>query len=234
MNYKKRSTAGYLLLQQSWVYALLIVAGLGLAAIEVSSYRTFSHISVEGVAADGLVTNKSEGWSGRENKSKSYQLSYSFETADGSYIQGIQSVTEEFFDAQAVDGKITVLYLPSDPSTNFVEPGKLTKGFWVGVFASIGLILGGIAGSFIAVSRARECITLRETGEMRTATVVSHETEGNKKEKGYMVWRDASGDEGRSLVYPLEKLLPVGASITVFADREGHLKGVWEGDIGSR
>lgn len=234
MNYRKRSTARYLMLQQSWVYALLIVAGLGLAAIEISSYRTFSRISVEGVEAAGLVTNKSEQRSGRDNKGKSYRLSYSFETADGSYIQGIQDVTEEFFDAQAVDGKIAVLYLPSDPSTNFVEPSKLTKGFWVGVFASIGLILGGIAGGFFAVSRARACVTLRDTGEMRTATVTSHEIEGQKKEKGYMVWRDESGDEGRSLVYPLENLLPVGASITVFADREGRLKSVWEGDIGSR
>ncbi|WP_197493359.1 DUF3592 domain-containing protein [Woeseia oceani] len=234
MNYKKRSMADYLMLQQSWVYAILIVAGLGLAAIKMSSYSTFSRVSVEGVEAVGLVTNKSEQRSGRDNKGKTYRLSYSFETADGSYIQGIQSVTEAFFDAQAVDGEIAVLYLPSDPQTNFVEPSKLTKGFWVAVFASIGLILGGIAGGFFAVSRARECISLRETGEVRTATVTSHEIEGQKKEKGHMVWRDESGDEGRSLVSPLEKLLPVGASITVFADRQGHLKSVWEGDIGSR
>ena len=222
------------MLQQSWVFALLIVAGVALGAIEIASYRTFSRLTVEGVESTGLVTHKGEHNAPRIGRTKSFRLSYSFPTTEDSYVQGIQDVSEVFFDAQAVDGEITVRYLTSDPSTNFVEPTKLTKGFWVGLAASIGLILGGFVGGFFALSRARACVTLREAGEMRTAAVMSHEIEGKKNEKGCMVWRDASGDEGRSLVYPLGELLPVGASITVFADREGHLKGVWEGDIGSR
>ena len=66
------------------------------------------------------------------------------------------------------------------------------------------------------------------------ATVTSQQTEGKKNKQGHMLWRDASGTEGRTLTAPLADLLPVGTSITVFADPERRHKGVWEGDIGSR
>lgn len=233
MAFAKRSAMGYFMLRQGWVFALLVAAGLGLGAYEISAHQTVSRFASEGVDAVGQVTQKSD-YSGRKGSNRTYRLSYSFPTPADPYTHGLQSVSEAFYDAQSEGADIVVRYLPSDPAISAVEPDKIAKGFWLGMAASIGLVLGGIAGGAFAMSRARACVTLRETGEVRSATVTGHQTEGKKKAKGHMLWSDASGTVGRTLTAPLSDLLPIGASITIFADPERRLKGVWEGDIGSR
>jgi hypothetical protein len=232
MSYKKRTVAGYALRQNGWAFAVLIIAGLALGAIKISASQTASQFAANGVQAVGQVTNMTERKNG--NHARTYRLSYTFPTAADQFYNGIQSVSEEFYDAQTVGADIAVTYMPTDPTVSVVEPEKLTKGFWVTIAAALGLIIAGIWGGLFTVSRARASIQLRDTGTVTTTTVISHIIEGKKKLKGHMQWRDDAGKEGRSTTISLADLPPIGATITVFTDPARRQNAVWEGDIGSR
>ncbi len=138
--------------ERGWVYALLIAAGLGLGVYEVSSYRTASRFAAEGVDSRGVVTHKSDYSNGNR---KTFRLSYTFPTPDDPYTHGTQNVSGPFYHAQTEDAEIVVRYLPSDPSMSVVEAANVTKGFWVGMLLSLGLVLGGAGGAFIGCVRAR-------------------------------------------------------------------------------
>lgn len=233
MIFEKRTPLGYFWRQQGWVYVLLVVAGLALGAFKISEGQTASRMSAEGIDTVGQVTNKSFSLHGTPSR-KTYQLSYSFPTPADPYTHGMQSVSLAFYDAQSEGAEIVVRYIPSDTTISAVEPESIVKLFWVTLAASVGLVLGGIGGGAHAMSRARTCVALRDAGEVRTATVTSHKTEGKKRNKGHMLWSDATGMDGRTQTRLLSELLPVGTAITIFADPEGRKKPVWEGDVGSR
>ncbi|MEQ9462447.1 MAG: DUF3592 domain-containing protein [Haliea sp.] len=137
---------------RGWVYALLVAAGLGLGVYEISSYRTASRFAVEGVDSRGVVTHKADYSNGNR---KTFRLSYTFPTPDDPYTHGNQNVSGPFYHAQTEDAEIVVRYLPSDPSMNVVEAASMTKGFWMGMLLSLGLILGGAGGAVLGWSRAR-------------------------------------------------------------------------------
>ncbi len=138
--------------ERGWVYALLVIAGLGLGAYEMASYRTASRFADEGVDARGVVTHMSN-YSNNGTR-KTFRLSYTFPTPGDPYTQGTQDVSGPFYDAQAEDAEIPVRYLASDPSMNVVEPANITKGFWVGMLLAISLVLGGVGGAVLGWSRA--------------------------------------------------------------------------------
>ena len=237
MSYQKRSLAGYVWRQQGWAFALLVIAGLGLGAFKVSAYQTASQFASDGVEVIGEVTHMSD-YSTSSGKSISgrdtFRVSYTFATPSDPYNNGIQDVSERFYEAQTDGGPITVWYLPTDPTSNAVDLEKLSSGFGLTLAIAAGVFIAGMIGLNFSVARARACIKLRETGDALVATVTDHVSEGKKKIKGHFQWRDADGLEGRSLTAPLANLPPIGSSITIFADPARRLNPVWEGDIGSR
>ncbi|MBQ0803783.1 MAG: DUF3592 domain-containing protein [Sulfitobacter sp.] len=237
MSYQKRSLASFTWHRQGWVFAILVIAGLGLGAFKVSAYQTASQFAADGVQVIGEVTHMTDYATTRGKSlsgSKTFRMSYTFATPSDPYNNGIQDVSEEFYGAQKDGGPITVWYLPSDPTSNAVDLEKLSSGFWLTLAIAAGVFLAGMIGLNFSVTRARACIKLRETGDALVATVTDHVAEGKKKINGHFQWRDADGLEGRSLTAALADLPPVGSSITVFADPARRLKPVWEGDIGSR
>lgn len=237
MSYQKRSLASFVWRQQGWVFALLVIAGIGLGAIKLASYQTASQFTADGVEVIGEVTHMTD-YSTSSGKSisgrNSFRVSYTFATPSDPYNNGIQDVSEQFYKAQTDGGPISVWYLPSDPTSNAVDLDKLSSGFWLTLAIAAGVFLAGAIGLNFSVARARACIKLRETGDTLVATVTDHVSEGKKKINGHFQWRNADGLEGRSLTAPLANLPPVGSPITIFADPAQRLKSVWEGDIGSR
>jgi hypothetical protein len=231
MTYEKQSVAGYMWRQQAWVFALLILAGLGLGAIKVAAYQSASRFAAEGIGVIGAVSHMQDYTSG---KRKTFRISYSFATPADPYNNGSQGVSEAFYDAQTDGGPIPVIYLPTDPTVNVVELSKLSKGFLITLAAAVGLIVAGVIGAYFAASRAYACVQLRKSGKVATVTVANHAVEGKKKKKARLEWRDAAGETGRSYPMLLADLPEIGSSITLFMDPEGRQKSVWEGDIGSR
>ena len=237
MSYQKRSLAGYVWRQQGWAFALLVIAGLGLGAFKVSAYQTASQFAADGVQVIGEVTHMTDYATTRGKSlsgSKTFRMSYTFATPSDPYNNGIQDVSELFYEAQTDGSPIAVWYLPSDPTSNAVDLEKLSSGFGLTLAIAAGVFLIGMIGVNFSVTRARACIKLRETGDALAATVTDHVAEGKKKIKGHFQWRAADGLDGRSLTATLADLPPVGSSVTIFADPARRLKPVWEGDIGSR
>lgn len=236
MSYQKRSLASMVWRQQGWAFALLVIAGLGLGAIKISDYQTASQFAEDGVGVVGEVTHMTDYSSrtGSSGSSKTFRVSYTFATPSDPYNNGIQDVSERFYEAQTDGGPIAVWYLPSDPTSNAVDLDKLSSGFGLTLAIAAGVFLIGMIGLNFSVTRARACIKLRETGDTLAATVTDHVAEGKKKIKGHFQWRDADGREGRSLTAQLADLPAVGSSVTLFGDPAQRLKPVWEGDIGSR
>ena len=231
MAYKKRSAVGYMWRKQAWVFAVLVLAGLGLGAIKTADYQLASRFDAEGVEVIGAVSHMND-YANRNRET--YRISYTFDTPDDRYNSGLQDVSETFYDAQAVGGPITVWYLPTDPTVNIVEPTKLSSGFWVTMIAAAGLVFSGFIGAYFATVRARACVQLRETGKVTTATVSAHAVEGKKKRKARIEWRDSTGITGSSLSMPVAQLPAIGSTVTIFSDQHGRQNPVWEGDIGSR
>jgi predicted membrane-bound mannosyltransferase len=231
MAYEKRSVAGYMWRQQAWVFALLILAGFGLGAVKVAAHQLAAQFSAEGVEVIGAVSNMQNYTS---EKRETFRIAYSFATPADPYNNGIQSVSEAFYDAQTDGGPIPVIYLPTDPTVNVVELSKLSNGFWITMAAAVSLIVAGAIGAYFAASRAYACVQLRKSGKVATATVTKHAIEGKKKQKARLEWRDAAGETGQSYPMLLADLPEIGSSITLFIDPDDRQKSVWEGEIGSR
>jgi len=164
MSYKKQTVAGHVWRQNVWAFALLIIAGLALGAIKMSALQTASQFAANGAQAVGQVTDMTAQNSGKSRKT--YRLSYTFSTADDPFNNGIQNVSKAFYDTQTVGADIVVTYLPANPASSIVEPEKITKGFWVGIAAAAGLVLAGIWGGMLSVSRARVSIRVARHGAM--------------------------------------------------------------------
>lgn len=235
MSYQKRSAVSLFLRGQGWVCLLFILAGVGLGYSSTNGLDTVSQLSSSGIETTGEVTNKTE--SHRKGSSRSYSVSYSFPTTGDPYTRGMQAVTREYYDSIAEGDQVPVRYLPSDPTVSETEFGSPVSHQQLALFIAAALILIGLGYGVFLFRRARCSIWLRERGELRQAEVNGHDIENkdsDKAKRARALWRDASGKEGRSLLCALSELPPVGATITVFADPEGKMQGVWEGDVGSR
>ncbi len=211
------------------------LAGLGLGAIKVATFQSASRFADEGVEAIGQVTHMTSYDSGRHGTFReTFRISYSFATPIDPYTNGLQDVSETFYEAHTDGGPISVIYIATDPTVNVVELAKLSKGFWISMVAAAGLIVAGAVGAYFAATRARACVKLREAGTVTTATVAAHAVEGKKKRKARIEWCDSTGLTGTSLPMPLAQLPEIGSAVTIFSYQHGRLKPVWEGDIGSR
>ncbi len=155
---KSQSITSELLRQKSWVYALLVVVGIGLGAIGVSSYQSAAEFSTNGAKVIGEITLLHDygGVSDRSVKrSKTFNVSYTFATADDPHNNGSQLVSERFYENLSDGGPISVWYLAVDPKQNVVDLDKLTNGLWLTMMSAMGLILTGIVGGGLAIQRAR-------------------------------------------------------------------------------
>ena len=151
MESERQSVLGALWRQQIWVFALMILVGIGLAAIKISNSRTADAFAKNGVEVIGEITHMTDYTS---SKKKTFSISYTFATTTDPYNGGEQLVSQEFYEAQADGGPIAIWYLPTNPTQNAVDLGKLSQGFGLTLMAAMGLILAGIIGGGFAVRRA--------------------------------------------------------------------------------
>lgn len=152
MESEKQSVIAALWRQQIWIFALMVLAGIGLGAIKISNSQTADAFSENGVEVIGEITHMTD-YSGSKNR-KTFSISYTFATTADPYNRGEQRVSQGFYEAQTEGGPITIWYLPTDPTQNAVDLGKLSQGFGLTLMAALGLILAGIVSGGFAVKRA--------------------------------------------------------------------------------
>lgn len=112
---------------------------------------------------------------------------------------------------------------------------------WIGALVGglLGVTFSAVGGGFVyfALRNAGRAIGVRDDGEKRSAKVSAHGRTSyrvNEVTQLRLEWRDESGETGHSLHHAPDTLTPypVGSDITIYADPEGRLPSVWEGDVG--
>ncbi len=193
-------------------------------------------LQVEGQDAEGVVTGK-QSWEescGRNDLDTCtrYEIRYRFAQGAGQAL-----VDAATYDGLAEGAAVRLRYVPADPATSELQAGEtLIEG---GALAGLGLVfaLGCGLGLWLRGRKAARMLRLRETGTMRTATVTAREPTSvriNGRRQWVIRWTDSTGATGKSRLRRMEDLPEAGAALVVYADPDGVLPAVWEGDVGTR
>jgi hypothetical protein len=240
MSYPKRGAISLAFSVTGWVFAIFLAVGLALAVPGVIFGQKALALQLRGVETTGQVVGLWQGshGCGEDNRDTcaDFNLRYRFE-ADGRGYEHSGRVSDEVYFGLEVGGPVRVLYLAGDPAVSAVDIGEtvLLGGVFLGLALVFGLI-GGIGLAYQLRAGAR-LVWMRDNGTARVAEVTGQEATGlrvNQQVMWVMRWRDSAGAEGRSRAQAPGRLPAVGAKITVYADPEGVLPPVWEGDSGTR
>lgn len=217
---------------------LFLVIGVG---VGVGTMRTGARLEREGQVAEGMVLTKtiSRQQDKRGRQSTSYRVGYRFTALDGTVVTAETEVSGRLWDRLVEREPVMVTYLPSRPQTSRLE-GQPNDWMLPGIFALVGVVLGGIGG-FIFVRGVRGIMRelhLREEGAMVQATVMEVGP-ANVTFNGVPQWRivyryiDHRGraHEGRSNVMPPEEAQAwkPGDTATARFDTRAPRKSIWVG-----
>jgi hypothetical protein len=235
MTIPKRSALALFWRDQGWFSLLFIMAGVALGHFTYQDHQRNRELSSMGAEATALITQKSR--STRGTGSRTNTVSYAFPTAQDPYTRGQQTVSDEYYGGVQEGDRVPVRYLPTDTTISEVEFGTPAVHSLLGLFAGGALLLGGLGSAGYMIRKAGQGVWLREHGAVRRAEVVGHAAEGRNSKTGKTGrarWRDAAGQDGRSLIRRMSELPAVGTDIVIYADPGNKRVSVWEGDVGSR
>jgi Protein of unknown function (DUF3592) len=174
------------------------------------------------------------------------KVGYEFDVAGRTYHGRAQARYGTYSELEN-GAAIMVRYLPADPDTSdttfdrgWVDGGGLGGMIFVAIFG-LGLFGGlGVIGAVALVSEfrsARRAIWLRQHGVQRGA-VVARIAQSATDDEGVpsltLHWNDDTGTSGHSRSRKRTDLPQAGERITIYADPDGKLPPVWEGDSGTR
>jgi len=240
MSYPKRSWFSLSFGVVGWIFTGFLVVGLILAVPAYLNLRKGWNLAAHGVAVTGHVTTlaTSTHSCGKDDMDSctDYNVGYAFE-ADGVMRNAKASVAESFYSQLNEGAVLPVRYAAEDPAVSEIEIGTtMIAAVVLGLLALVFAGLGGIGLAF-RMRKAGRIVRVRDDGTMRTALVTGQERTNvriNDRQQFVLVWKDSAGAEGRSRYRRQEDLPPVGEAITVYADPDGLLPPVWEGDSGTR
>lgn len=219
----------------------VIIAGVVLLMFSIGSHfalQSAKRFEREGVPAVAEVSEKySRTSSSSEGGNKTtYYLTFTYVTQDGTGYTDTRSVGTSLWNSVEEGDTFELLYLQSAPQTIETSPGSNRTAS--GAMQVIALVFGGlwllglwkVGGWAVAATRARRY------GRREVAKVVKVERTGvriNNRPRFRLVWKDAQGREGRSLLHKAAALEGLG-----YNDEIGIYQGVkhswWVGDVGER
>lgn len=168
------------------------------------------------------------------DRTVTYYLVLDYITDAGKEMNINRAVGSGLYNRSNAGDTMPIWYLESAPDRTELRRGETLTGSrvaqWIGlVFGLLVLGFGWYSGRWaVAAVRARRYgvrETAAVTGTKRTAVKV------NNKSRYRLTWREASGREGESLMYPYDELggYPVGSEIAVY---QGITRAWWTGDVG--
>ncbi len=235
----KRGVLGLTLVAPGWIFVLLVLIGLGVAIPGEVMFERAWRLQMGGATVQGQVNRL---WTSTHSCGKdsmdtctSYNVDFSFDS--GTWRQTQTTVTPFLYGELTEGGPITVRYVKDDPTIFEVEFGWTFFQGLIFMFFALTLLIGASLGLRWRWGLARRMVTLRETGTRRQATVTGlaqTNTTVNGRRLYRLQWRDEAGVSGQSQGWPQAKLPGVGTMATIYADPQGSLPPVWEGDCGAR
>ncbi len=235
----KRGVMSLTFATPGWIYAILIVVGIGIAIPAEVMFEEAWRLQMGGATVIGQVSRL---WldthsCGHDNMQTctSYNVAYGFDS--GVWRQTQVEVSREFYSALRESGPIAVRYVVSDPTINEVEFGWTLFG--AVVFLAFAAAFALVGGLFLRRrwQEVGRMVHLRETGVQRQAEVTGSDRTGwviNGQTQYAITWLDEAGILGKSLGRRLQTLPATGSQITIYADPDGKLPSVWARDSGLR
>jgi hypothetical protein len=191
-------------------------------------------IAREGVVVEGIVVHKWIDRTQRDGRDDlTHRIRYEYIPVErGTVLTRTENVSEQRYRREKVGEPILVHYAWSQPDKATLDPRRDRFG---AVIFSFFAVLAGCVGLGLAVwmvGRKLSAIRALRHGEVREARVTGHQqtsTQVNKVWQYHLLWLDAAGVEGRSLMAPMSKLAayPVGSVIVVYIDPKTG-KGWWD------
>lgn len=236
-HYRKRGWFSLALGRFGWVFASLLCVGVLAFISELQTVRSGWLLNHRPVEVTGRVTNwqieAHQCRKGDRGPCPMTILAYEFLTPEGQVA--VDTLVGRYFqpEGMAVNGSILVRYLAENPDVNEVEFGlTFRSGVWGCVAGAFFALMGSSFGSY--VWWANHLIRMRGGGVARKAVVLNG-PEQTPLQFWVIKWRDEVGETGQSLTRLTEYDWPKkGEEITIYADPQGKLPAVWEGDCGSR
>ena len=221
-----------------WVVLIAGVILLVVTLISWSSLRMAQRFETEGRPATAIVTEKyqREGRDSDGNRTVTYYLTLDYTTARGERISLNRTVNSGEYRRASEGERFDLLYLASEPRKTELTPGHYRKGAQVGQI--VGLVVGLIwlGALWLVGGWAVAAVRARRYGQREEAQVVELRRTSirvNNRPRYRVIWRDAAGREGRSLLRKWRDIegLQVGDTVPIY---HGVKRSWWAGDVGER
>ncbi len=250
MTYPKRGVLAQMWGVPGLVFGIFFAVGLIVVVVAGFILQSGRDFAANGVDVAGRVEKLWESTETcRDNNNHDYicqafNVGFGFAAA-GKTAHGSQAVGYDIYAGLTEGSPVKVRYRDGDPTSYAVSfdgtpPAAMgDMGFvaaLVGGIGSLFLVLGGV-GLLVLYRIARRQVGLRDWGVMRGAVVLAQVPSNvtvNDQPLWCIRWKDDSGVIGQSRGRSQDDLPDAGERITIYADPDGKLPPVWEGDSGTR
>ena len=212
--------------------ALLILTGFSAGALYLADRLDRDGRLAYAVVSDKRVETRTDS-DGDTDTDHFVTFTFKSRGQSGQVVE--TEVGSSYYCAVSVGDERAIRYLADDPSTLEYDIGGYRRTGvtlrWIG----LGLGIAGLAALWGIGSRANRAVRVRRDGEKRMAQVTGVRevnVTGNHRRQGRLMWREADGATGESLMRDAEalrRLYRTGDPIVVF--RLGR-HAYWEGDVG--
>lgn len=221
-----------------WIAYIPLLLCLLITLASAMSLALARQFDAEGREAVGEVRFKEVviGTDSDGDETRDYYLTLDFETRAGAAITVERSVGRAFYRATDIGDDLPLWYLESRPERIELERGENRRTSNVTQVMALVFGLGTLVAFWIPARWTVAAVRARRYGALEQAEVTGVEATSwtvNDKPRYRLVWREASGREGKSLAYKRQVLegFGPGAQIEVY---QGLKQAWWIRDVGPR
>ena len=221
-----------------WVVIVFGAVFLIVTLIGYLSFQAAERFTREGVPATAVVTEKylEESRDSDGDTVIDYYLTLKFETQAGRAMRLTEMVSNDEYARAQEGGAFDLLYLRSDPTRVELTQGSNARAANGLQIAALCMGLIWLAGLWWIGRWAVEAGRARAYGARQVAHVTEVRESNVKVNNSYryrLVWKDAAGHEGTSLLHKATVLDGYGNGdpIVIY---QGLKRSWWAGDIGDR
>lgn len=237
-HYPPRTAFSLFMRMGGWLPMLFAVPVVIVSLIGQYNFSTAQRFEEEGRTAVAVVEDKyvREGRDSDGNRTYTYYLVVDFLTQRREEVNVSKTVGRGFYREQAVGDEIEIRYLESQPETVELREGNYARG--ATALRWVALVLGVIVLGMLWVTGrwTVEALRARKYGAVEMAEVVEvvkTNVRVNNRARFRIVWKDAQGREGKSM---LRKAADVEGwhgrdPIRIY---QGLKRSWWARDIGDR
>ncbi len=230
MNQRAISSRSVWLSDYGLVIIFLLVIGPSIALIGLARWSTGNELTRDGVLTTGEVISSFVHNTAHSNRV--FNINYAFTDAEGAEQLGETRVSRSAYHLLEPGTLVEVRYLPRDPRISELRGAARAGAGWQSLLTGVTLTIAGLG---LLIWRwpllARKLRAIKHPAE--PARVIDQELFTrwyDTHPSVVVIWRDAAGQEGRTMAVSEAKAPEIGTEIRLRRDpRSGHAW--WEGEL---